>query len=260
MLLSIVAIGCGRLGYDAQAAPDASPADTFPPTDTGDPDTTPTDPLLGYSSEFDGTPLHPDWRERGAPSHAMAEMIDGALVMIPSGPEEWRNSSRAALLFVLVEGDFAVETRVSVESMSMPGEPAVPSWRLAGLLARDPAGDTGMENHVLTVIGAAGSPLQTEFKNTVMSSTTVEGEAFGDMLGTLRLCRVGGEVRVLTQPSDGSATHERTYTRTDLPPELQVGIFVESWTNNPVDVIARFEYVRFWRPTSLASCSFGGSA
>lgn len=180
----------------------------------------------------------------------------GALTIEPTLTPGWFAGGDAPLVYRLVDGNFTVETEVTVTSTSNPPLPPQSDFNSAGLMARNPAGANGAENYIMVNIGRQNGTIPdgvgTEHKSTTNSNSVLSLQA-GSTSGRLLLCRVGDEFstyRFLDNETGWSLIE--TETRTDMPQQLQVGIVANGFSGP--DLRAVFEYIQLRVPTNSAQC------
>ncbi|TKD00891.1 DUF1349 domain-containing protein [Polyangium fumosum] len=188
----------------------------------------------------------------------------------------WFGDFHAPFLFKKVTGDFIVTTRVLVTGASTD----VPArgYSLAGLLARAPHDEgrknwkEGTENWIFITAGTGdgdGVP-QFETKNTKDSSSRLELSPRTPGWVELRIARVGTRITLLRRAEKEDWRVMRREERPELPRTLQVGLIaytdydslkwdlifnrVDRYHNRVItdgvpDLIGRFDYVRFQRPS-----------
>lgn len=215
----------------------------------------------------------------------------GWLTMVP-WTCTWYQDWRGPMAFKPVGGDFVVTALVESRGRDGVSIPDIP-FSLGGLMIRTPRAITpatwtpGGENYVFLSIGYGSAPTprwQYEVKTTVAgASTLILSDAPGP-LARLQIARIGDFVLCLRQEPGGPWRVHRRYFRPDLPDTLQVGMVAYTdWTktsqfapfvhNGAVlttplppgvvdpdpftpfhpDLITRWDYVRYFRPTLPAS-------
>jgi hypothetical protein len=188
----------------------------------------------------------------------------------------WFNDFHAPFLYKDIEGDFVVTSRIKVEGNGR----AVPtqSFSLAGLLVRMPheggaaAWSPGREHWAFITAGSGdGRISQIEAKNTVSSKSKLElSPARADWL-ELRIVRRGSQPILLRRFEGDGWTVVRRIDKPELPNRVQVGMIAYTdfphtksflllgrirdyqrtvVTTGEPDLKARFDWVRFQRPTS----------
>lgn len=211
----------------------------------------------------------------------------GWLTMIP-WTCTWYQDWRGPMAFKRVGGDFVVTSAVENtgrDGVSLPGI----NFSLGGLMIRTPRNITpatwspGGENYVFLSVGygQAGPPRwQFEVKTTVASqSTLILSDAPGPA-ARLQIARLGRYVICLRREPGGPWRVHQRYDRPDFPDTLQVGpVAYTDWnkaqTFDPFihngaalhpplppgvidpspgtpyypDLVARWDYVRYFRPT-----------
>ena len=245
-----------REGSEPPATPDG-------PDDTdGPPDESVLD-AGAYGDGFDGDTLS-EWTlrhelEGGEAQYSRLDIdgtTPGALTIVPTLTPGWFADGDAPLVFKTVTGDFSVETDVLAESVAEPGLAPGANFNSAGLMARDPSGASGPENHVMVNIGrqdgSIAGGIGSETKSTRDSSSRLELQV-GSNRGRLVLCRVGNRFsthRLLDNESGWTRIGE--VTRDDLPATLQVGMVANGFSGP--DVRATFEYITLRVPLDEADC------
>lgn len=198
-------------------------------------------------------------------SELSVDPADGGWLRIVPRGRGWFEEHRGALLYQDVTGDFAVVARVEVSRLSEPSQNPQTELRIAGLLARDPAGIDATERWILHDVGAQLEWLGTATKSTApnvdntASVTTLRFEELPANVtrtaGLIGICRVGSTFR-FHRRLDGESSFggPADFDRPDLPNTLQVGVFSGQWPEETIDVLGRFDWVRFETPASLADC------
>lgn len=225
------------------------------------------DPLAPLSDEFDELSRLSQWSRRheveGEPAQfSQLDQVGGRLEFQPT-TSGWYGDFDGPFFYKMVSGDFVVETWVEADDRDGVGGPPEELFNSAGLLARDPAHAPGVENWIMHNVGLQNGEVATEGKTTV-DSISVLTLVPGANRGVLRICRQGEELtlaRRLEGETEFTETH--VFPRADFPEELQVGMIVNGWnsggttpdTTRTPDLLARFDYVRFWTPSGLGACS-----
>jgi beta-lactam-binding protein with PASTA domain len=219
-----------------------------------------------FSDEFDANSLG-DWELRHQVEGTSAQYtvldinqtIPGSLTIVPTVTPGWFANGDGPLIFKLLTGNFSVQTRVTADSVTSPGQAPGSNFNSAGLMARNPDGASGPENYIMLNIGRQDSSIAgsvgSETKTTVNSSSTLFLQP-GSNTGDLILCRVGNDfVSFRFLAGDSGWTQTTSFTRNDLPATLQVGMVVNAF-NAPADLRASFDYIRL-RPTpaSVNDCT-----
>ena len=208
--------------------------------------------------EFEGNAVDGAWTALNAQMVA-STVSGGVLRMTPNRNCVWFHADEGPGLVKLVTGDFKVTANVRARRASNPSMPAPGIFQFAGLIARDPASNSGHENYVFTVMGERGGWLTNETKNTIQSSSDVHGPNEGrtNSDAELRICRIGQVFRLYNRPPAGGAWKlESTYNRAGapLPQTLEVGPIAYTYTDSP-DLVGEFDYVRFSPVTTVADCT-----
>ena len=188
------------------------------------------------------------------PQDATYSVAGGQLLIQPDPNTAWYANNEAIHIYQLVQGDFAVTSRI--EATNLAGGPALPSWRLGGLLVRDPTGGPVDAYHgALGTVGAWMSPnIVVEYKSTISGGSVLGFVPHPAGSGELRICRAEGSVRTVFRgdgETDWTLVDERP--RADLPNEVAVGPMAYAF--NPVaDFQAAFDHVDFETLGSMAEC------
>ncbi|MEL7297359.1 MAG: PASTA domain-containing protein, partial [Pseudomonadota bacterium] len=218
-----------------------------------------------FSDEFNADSLT-DWSVRHQVEGTAAQYTTldinqstvGELTIVPTQTPGWFADGDAPLVFKTLNGDFAVHVRVLADSVTNPGQAPASDFNSAGLMARDPAGATNPENHVMVntgrqddrIAGGVGS----ETKDTVDATSTLIIDA-GSNGGDLVLCRIGDQFysyRLLDGDPDWIET--ANFARADLPLQLQVGLVANAFAA-PADLRATFDFARLLpAPVVPADC------
>jgi hypothetical protein len=211
----------------------------------------------------------------------------GAMTMRPH-TVTWFQDYVGPYAFKTVSGDFVITTDATVTGRDGSSVPQS-LFSLGGLMVRRPRNVTpatwspGGEGYVFLSVGygnAMPRRFQFEVKTTVNSvSNLVLSDAPGANAG-LQIARLGNYVVTLRREPGHPWVVHRRYTRTDLPETLQAGLvsytdwgkvqYFAPYTHNQTaldpplppgvtdprpdvpftpDVLARFAYARFFRPT-----------
>jgi hypothetical protein len=207
--------------------------------------------LAAFSDAFAGPSLDPAWR-----LHEAAEMLppwiaNGALHLQPTATglaATWFQNEEAPALFKSITGDFTVTAIVSATATNgAPGAAPPISYRLAGLIARDPASLPGDRNSVHVALGSgdAQTPLAVEDKTTDGSVSAFQFHPAPATTLELRLRRVGALFSMgFRSVGGGPFTDVASHLRPDLPATLDVGPMAYS-NQAPAVLLARFDEVLF---------------
>ena len=201
--------------------------------------------------------LHPELTE--------ASISNGQLILRPSPQTAWYGNLEAHHRYLLVDGDFAMTSRVEVGDLA--GGPAQPDWRLGGLLVRDPGpGDIHAYHAAFGTVDAAwSSEMVVEYKSTVAGNSELDFVPHPSGSGELRICRVGSTVRALFRSDEATEwTTLDQRERPDLPETVAAGPMAYAYAS-VADFEAAFDYVDFEPLTTMDDCepdlaeSTGGS-
>lgn len=210
----------------------------------------------------------------------------GRLVMMPYTCT-WYQNWRGPLSFKTVTGDVVLTTSAHVTGRDGVSPPRS-DFSLAGIMFRTPRNITpqtwtpGGENYVFFSLGhgTGGLGYQFEVKTTVNSNSTLILQPAPGGAALLQVARLGAYVIVLRRPAGQPWQVHQRYHRPDFPATLQIGLVVYTdWTKTNIftpfvhnstvlhpplpdgvtdpnpnipfapDLIADFEYARFYRPT-----------
>jgi hypothetical protein len=202
-----------------------------------------------FSDTFDGPGLDPSWSILN-PSQVTIDVSGGALNLEPTmtgAGNTWFDDSESGLVYKSVTGDFDISAILATEDSASPGDPPPTQYRLAGILARDPAGVPGSRNSVHVALGA-GSTIQGtsyEYKSTDESVSTWATTPTASPVGEVRLTRVGSTFEMFWRPDAVSLwTSIQSFGRPDLPATLQVGMMVYA-NEAPASIRASFDEIVF---------------
>lgn len=209
-------------------------------------------PLSALGDGFDGPGLDPSWATHN-PSLMQLNVAGGQLVFEPTlggGQDFWFLDGEGPALFKRIRGDFTAETSLLVEDPANPGQAPPLSYRLGGLIARDPGGVSGNRNsvHVALGSGTPAVPIAAEDKTTMQSMSAFSLHPVATSDGHLRLRRAGAVFTMWHRPV-GAATWTllATHVRSDLPAELDVGPMAYSSALTPA-IRVLFDSVHFSAP------------
>ena len=249
-----------------------SPAPQSPPQAGG----SATADIASLSDEFTSTSTLGSWKHVhqtegwNADQLAKCAVEGGWLTLVPH-TSTWYMDYRGVLVYKDVPGDFVVTTSLTTTGRDGRSAPRAP-YSLGGIMVRSPRSDQasnwreGGENYVFLSLGSADQSgrYQFEVKTTQNSQSNLEKILAPSGEAQLRVAKIGQHLILLRNQGNGWIVHKR-YSRPDMPATLQVGLTVYTDYNsasqlgarqhngtvirggNP-DLIARFDYVRFWRP------------
>jgi len=212
-------------------------------------------PQLPGSDSFEGRALAESW---GIVHRNLVQVAvqKGALTLTLKAPALWFQGSEGVLAFKPVEGNFTATATVHTSKESNRSQPPAPTIRLAGLMARSPAGEAAhLQNYVHIVVGnGPDGVLAIENKTTMNSNSVYEAPAWPSADAQLRICRVGQTFNLYKRPiGSGAWQLAASYERTDLPRTLDVGADIYS-PNTPPDLRATWDEVTYTPAASLADC------
>jgi hypothetical protein len=283
----IILAGCGApadaSGGTLAPTPVPSPPTPAPPTAPPASKEAPQDDLAPLSDEFDNAQSLTQWRNlatvNGYPNQI--ETVDvnttspGQLFVAPY-TSTWFEDYRGVYLYKEVTGDFDVTTRIQATGKHGP----IPdrTFSLAGLMARAPRDITmdtwvpGHENWVFITTGYGDNEPRRAGKQQIETKTTVNSHSVLELVPVttgwvdLRVVRIGPTFLMLYRPDGGAWILSKRYTRTDLPPTLEVGLnaytnweaidgdaatFNRTLVTKPrftADLQVHSDYIRFRRP------------
>jgi len=218
-------------------------------TSTTAPSTT-TTTTLPAGDTFDGVALDPSWSVLN-PALVTIDVSGGALTIEPTmsgAGTTWFDDSEGPLVYKAVTGDFDVRTVLATDDPGSPGDPPPTQYRLAGLLARDPASTPGALNwvHVALGSGATAQGVCYEYKSTDDSVSTWMTIPTASASGELRLVRTGSIFDLYWRPDAISIwTLIQSFDRPDMPATLDVGMMIYS-TESPPAIRAAFDEIAFF--------------
>ena len=208
----------------------------------------------------------------------------------------WYSDRSGPLLHRVVSGDFLVETRVRAVRAGSTGERPIGSFNSSGLVIRDPASSLGQMRWVMYNIGFQDTFYGTEAKSTVpeigvfhphrlagfrsASTLWLTPVPDGVVEARLRMCRVGGEIRMYRQLPGETGWQEETRTaatqaqgnglsrptpgvgdtgpirfrRDDMPDTVQVGLITNPGFP-PNDGEGQFADLRLRRISGFEACT-----
>jgi hypothetical protein len=219
-------------------------------TSTTTPTSTTTTTTVPAGDTFDGVALDPSWSVLN-PGLVTIDVSGGSLNLEPAmsgAGTTWFDDSEGPLVYKAVTGDFDVRTVVVTEDAGSPGDPPPTQYRLAGLLARDPASVPGSLDwvHVALGSGATAQGVCYEYKSTDASVSTWMTIPTASPAGELRLVRAGAVFDLYWRPDAVSVwTLIQSFVRPDLPPALHVGLMIYA-TEAPSAIRARFDEIAFF--------------
>jgi len=165
----------------------------------------------------------------------------------------WFNASTGGMIYRLVDGDFTLSAHVNAVKRTDHSQSVSCSACFGGLVARNPAGAN--QNYVHVVTGGTPNGIGAETKTTRNSDsgnqvantsdpgwfTYVDAYTSHD----LRLTRVGNVFSMYKKsPVDVNWVLLTSYTREDLPSELQVGMNIYTSVSGPLaDLSVIFENI-----------------
>lgn len=219
-----------------------------PTTSTTTTTTTSTTTTLPFFDDtFDGVALDPSWSVLH-PGLVTIDVSGGALHLTPTAtgaPDVWFNDGEGPLVYKEITGDFDVTTVISTRDPAIPANPPPPQYRLAGILARDPASTPANSNTVHVALGAGSNLDGTsyEYKSTDDSVSNWFATPTASPDGELRLRRSGATVEMYWRADSMSAwLLIQSFNRPDLPATLQVGPMIYS-VSAPASIVAHFDEI-----------------
>ena len=78
-----------------------------------------------------------------------------SIVVIPTMKSSWKDDETGGMLYLKRQGDFIVETKISISKRSDPKVMPDKGFQQAGIIVRN--GSAGKENNILLCLGTAGS-------------------------------------------------------------------------------------------------------
>lgn len=237
----ICTLGTGDASCDALNPPGSTTSITT---------TTSTSTTLPLGDAFDGASLDPSWSVLN-PGLVTISVSGGSLHLeatMSGAGTTWYNDSQGPLVYKAVTGDFDVRTVVSTEDPGNPGNPPPTQYRLAGLLARDPASAPGALDwvHVALGSGATAQGVSYEYKSTAASVSTWATTPTASPDGELRIVRTGAVFDLYWRPDAlASWLLIQSFVRADMPATLHVGLMIYA-TEAPPSIRASFDQIAFF--------------
>lgn len=238
------------------------PAPNVPPTPTPSPTPSPTPQpsLASLSDGFDSAATASNWIGGNANAHSIRDINSSNAGMFTFAPDNtsgnaWYNNGEAPIFYKTVSGNFLITAHVLAGNSSDPQAAPSGTYQSAGLIARDPASDSGNEDHVFYSLGHDSIPngIGTDMRSTDNGNSTLNfTSSGGENSGQLALCRVGDQFLTYRMLDGGAWEATQSVTRTDLPSELQVGVALNSWSTH--DLLAQVDYVTFREVGNSAEC------
>lgn len=159
----------------------------------------------------------------------------------------WFNDAEGPLVYKNVTGDFTVTASVRAYDPANPTAPPPISYRLGGLMVRDPTSVPGNRNfaHVAVGGGTAQVPVCAEDKTTTASNSDFQLYPIASSQGELRITRAGSTISLYFRP-DASAPWQllRAHPHPEFPATLQVGMMVYSNSVAP-SIAIEFDHIAF---------------
>lgn len=240
------------------------------------PDSTTTNPAPAARVTATTATHSEEWQRLSAVTRS-AEHFDtvvsdpatGAITITPRS-NAWYQNFRGGLLFRVVDGDFAIRTRVTISGRDGRVIPQA-AFSLAGLLIRPADSAAASDSFVAHALGVTDATGQLRFQRMVTrnSRSQIERRDAGAGTAELLLARVGSTLWLLSRSGDGEWIEDARLDQSDLPPRLQVGLMAATdWSaceaagaaahnstgvggGNP-DLLARFEVTQIQTlPASL---------
>jgi hypothetical protein len=212
-----------------------------------------TDALDFRDDDFSGADPEP-WQVLH-PELADASIVGQQLRLRPDAMTVWYGNAEAFHQYVLVTGDFAMTSHVSVGNLQ--GGAAALDWRLGGLLVRDPGAGAIDAFHTAfgTMSAAQSNGMVVEYKSTVGGSSTLGFQTHPSGSGELRICRVGASIRAMFRADGANAwTLLDQRQRADFPATIAAGPMAYAYAPTG-DFEARFDGVDFDPLTTMADCA-----
>jgi hypothetical protein len=243
------AFGGGSWAEQFTAEIECHECDDEVPSDAGEGDGKPNNPLSLLDDELDGDLAGWDVYN---PSAADVSIADGELHMVPAAFTQWYGTDEAVHVNKLVSGDFAVTTHITVTDLAGGSTAAGGDYRIGGMLLRDPAG--GPNTVSLGIGRMSDASVSTVTKSTDDGQSMIGTTAWaGDTVAELRLCRVGADVQALVRMPGQSWTIIDELVRPDLPATLAAGPMAYAGSAT-ADLHAAVDWVHFRSVESLADC------
>ena len=197
------------------------------------------------TESFNNSEIDKSWKWY-KPELVTSRFDGGGLIVDTITESVWFNNVRGPMLYRYFDGDgeisVTVKTRKSSDRSSYPDT----QWQFGGIIFRDPAGDAWFtkENYVFNVIGFRQKGSQIETKSTSDGNSNVSGFNWDSGDAELLIQRHGATFTLKARPVGHDVWQDMVeYVRADLPPLLQVGIIVYSYSygKNIYDLSVEFD-------------------
>jgi len=193
--------------------------------------------------------LHPEfpgvWSIDGVgPSQLVIDLQTPAFA-----PLHWFQGSEGHLFWTSIPGSFVASTRVTATALPDESQ-APPVFGGGGVMIRNPVAGPGAANW--TNVGLVGAAPSISAMSTVDSNTAISLQAATGLTVEVRVCRVGDSIRKLQREPGGPWTVVGDESRSDLPEEVQVGLFAQVPEGS---VRVRFDYLTIDPVETLDGCS-----
>lgn len=249
VLESVVPAGFPLLAISFQAVVVAYEPSGITLSETNTVDTS-IETLAAFDDTFAGSSLSNEWTNLH-PSLVQINVLSGSVEMTPTagGPAViWFENNEGPMIAKEIQGDFIATATAHTHRASNPALPVPTSYRLAGILARDPASAPSARNSVHVALGAGvpGQPNVVEDKSTDDSQSVFFLHSVPSQDAELRLERQGTIFTMSWRPVAGFGAFQviGVHNRPDLPPLLEVGLMVYSFEASP-DITAVFDDIEF---------------
>jgi hypothetical protein len=170
--------------------------------------------------------------------------VEGGQLIVHVAQSSWVDARHAFYLWKSADGDFDVSARVltTSEHKRLPGD----GWSLAGLLVRDPrAAGTPKERWLGWTVGRVRGQNVFERKTTQAGSSQLVLLRATRGWVDLRIVRRGARFSLYRRYPGKKWVKAFRYVRSDLGPQLQVGIDAQSGFGAAADLVAHVDWVRF---------------
>lgn len=258
------AADCTGLIAPAVSSGGTSPSPSPTPTTPSPSPVASVSAISGFGDEFADSNTLSQWSNRQTVEGTGAQIAtwdinmssSGNMALAPAGGNvAWYNTSVGPFIYKNITGDFVVSTQVSAHSLSSLSQAPGQQYNAAGLLIRNPAGASGIQNWVTNNVGSHDPGIVgTTNLSTVNGTSNAVVAQTGSFAAALRICRIGSTVRTyVSNDNEQTWTLTNTISRTDLPTTLQVGMMAVAAAGSN-DMRADFSYIRAGTPASVSDC------
>ena len=154
----------------------------------------------------------------------LAQQQNDTILMLPLMKSIWEDEQTGGLMYQTNEGDFSIETNISVVKKTNNAEMPDKGFQQAGIMVR--SGDEKKEHYILLTLGSGGSGSpKLFFKRTIDDKTKNIIMHEQSMNGTIRMVKKGIKLNAYFKPEHGNEWQDAGEYEADwLNKRLQVGL------------------------------------